>query len=275
MIFDPAQNGGSGEQHNFLHKLLAQDWEQPGGPIEFTPELVLDDLAGAAHFQNVRALLQALAEDDGTLATVTGCFNRAFATRMLGEFHIPDISRESVRRVCKVINEADVPDLHVLRVVCELGGLISRRQKRLRATRRGRELLAADRAGHLFRHLFLTFFRKLDLRYVFHLRDVPGIQRTLAVILWRLDIVAREWTPVHGLAEKVLLPRVLEELRATKYPHDTDEWILSGYVLDPLADFGLIEKRERPTKWPGITETDSIRLTALWRRFVQFSPAPV
>ncbi len=128
MIFDPAQNGGSGEQHNFLHKLLAQDWEQPGGAIEFTPELVLDDLVGAAHFQNVRALLRALAEDDGTLATVTGCFNRAFATRMLGEFHLPEISRESVRRMCKVINEADVPDLHVLRVVCELGGLIARRK---------------------------------------------------------------------------------------------------------------------------------------------------
>jgi len=273
MISDPSQNGGADARHAFLSAMLYQDWEQPGGVIEFSEELTLDDVAGATHFQNVRTILRALVENDGTPATATGCFNRAFAVRMLEEMRIPNLSRESMHRMCKVINEADVPDLNLLRAVCEFGGLISRRRKRLRATRRGREYLADEHAGRLFRHLFMTVFQTLDLRDLFPLRDVPGIQRTLAVTLWRLDSVAREWVPVRGLAEQLLLPRVLDELRATKYPHDTDEWIFGGYVIEPLADFGLIEVRERASQWPGIMEKDSIRLSALWRRFVRFSPA--
>ncbi|MEO8351940.1 MAG: hypothetical protein ABI680_09425 [Chthoniobacteraceae bacterium] len=272
MISDPSQNGGADDRRAFLSALIYQDWQQPGGVIEFSEDLTLGDVADATHFQNVRTILRALVEDDGTPATATGCFNRAFSARMFEELCIPNLDRESMRRMCKVINEADVPDLNLLRAVCEFGGLISRRKKRLRATRRGRQHLADDHAGRLFRDLFMMVFRKLDLRDLFPLRAVPGIQQTLAVILWRLDSVARDWVPFRGLAEQVLLPRVLDELRATKYPHDTDEWIFGGYVIEPLADFGLIEVRERATQWPGIMEKDSIQLTALWRRFVRFSP---
>ena len=271
MIFDPSQSGGLGELHTFLRDLLINDWDQPGGAFELSADVTLADIADARHFQNVRIILDALVAEDGTAATVAGAFNRAFSTRMLEQLHIGSVSRESIRRVCKVINESDVPDLHTLRVVCELGGLIARRKNRLRVTHRGQEHLAADHAGSLYRHLFLTFFRTLDLRYIFPLREVPGIQQTLAIILWRLDTVARDWTPVRGLASEVLLPRLLDELRATKYPFDTDEWILAGYVLDPLLDFGLIEKRERRGEWPGLNDTDSIRLTALWHRFLRFS----
>jgi hypothetical protein len=272
MIFDPSQSSGSREPHPFFVALMTKDWEQPGGPFEFNTDLTLAELAGASHFHNVRSILRALAAADGAPATATGCFNRAFAVQMLAEFQMPEKHRKSMRRVCKVINESDVPDLQMLRALCEVAGLIALRQKRFRLTRRGREHLADDLAGALYRRLFLTLFRKLDLRSLFPLRNVPGIQHTLAVTLWRLDAVARDWTPIDRLAALVLLPRVLDELRATKYPHDTDEWILNGYVLDPLCDFGLIEKRERPTRWPGLTETDSIRLTALWQRFVRFSP---
>jgi len=61
--------------------------------------------------------------------------------------------------------------------------------------------------------LFLAYFRRFDLHYDFHLRDVPGIQQTIAVIFWRLDTVARDWKPVRGLTPEILLPGVLNQLR--------------------------------------------------------------
>jgi hypothetical protein len=54
------------------------------------------------------------------------------------------------------------------------------------------------------------------------------------------------------------------------YPHDTEEWILAGYVLDPLFDFGLIE-RKKSGEWPSVTEEDEIRITPLWRKFIGFA----
>jgi glutamate--cysteine ligase len=53
--------------------------------------------------------------------------------------------------------------------------------------------------------------------------------------------------------------------------YDTEEWILSGYVLEPLASFGLIERRSK-SDWPSILEKDSVRITLLWKKFISFEP---
>lgn len=50
----------------------------------------------------------------------------------------------------------------------------------------------------------------------------------------------------------------------------TQESILAGYVFEPLIDFGLVEHR-KPGDWPGVTGKDTIRVTALWRKFIQFA----
>jgi hypothetical protein len=53
--------------------------------------------------------------------------------------------------------------------------------------------------------------------------------------------------------------------------YDKEEWIFSGYVLEPLRDFGLIEKRSK-SRWPLITERDSVHVTPLWKKFILFTP---
>ncbi|MBA2271257.1 MAG: hypothetical protein H0W20_11790 [Chthoniobacterales bacterium] len=273
MVSDLSESDGPAARYLFFGGLLLADWEQPESPLRLRTDLTLAEVEHASQFQNARILLRMLAEGGGAPATAAGNLNREFAGRMLEAMVMPGLSRESTRRFNKVINEADVRDLQLLREVCQFGGLIARRKKHFRVTARGRELLADEEAGSLYRHLFLTFFRKMDLRSLFPFRDVPGIQATLGVILWRLDSIGQTWTTVRGLAEMVLLPPVLDELRATMVSEfETEEWILAGYVLEPLLDFGLIE-REKGSQWPGVGEKDVIRLTPLWRRFLQFAPA--
>jgi hypothetical protein len=211
-----------------------------------------------------------LAEQDGALRTATGNLNRAFVREMFDRLKVPPPYHKSVRLVCKVLNEQDVWPLHIVRVVCECGGLVTRRKKRFQLTKAGRALLPDDRAGALFRSLFLAYFRQFDLHYDFHLRHVPGIQETMAVILWRLDSVVREWRLVRGLAPQILLPGVLKKLQqAMSYQYDTEEWILAGYVLEPLLRLGLLERQYRG-EWPNVTEKDNVRVTALWRKFIGF-----
>lgn len=275
MVSDLNGNDEEVARYLFLSELLQADWEEADGPLRLRADLQLAELERAPHFQNARILLQKLVKEKGAATTAAGNLTRSFAGQMLEVMHMPRIWRESTRSVNRVINEADVRDLQLLREVCQMGGLIARRQKRFRATARARALLADDQAGALYRHLFLTFFRELDLRSVFHFRDVPGIQATLAVTLWRLDLLARDWIAIRGLAEEVLLPPVLEQLRAAMFSEfDTEEWILSGYVLESLLDFGLIE-RQKESEWPCLDEKDAIRVTHLWRRFLQFPPPPL
>jgi hypothetical protein len=202
--------------------------------------------------------------------TASDNLNRAFVGRMFDRLRLPSLSRKSIQHCCKVLNEHDLWALHLARVVSECARLVARRNKRFHVTKAGRALLPDDQAGELYRTLFLAYFQRFDLRYL-QLRDVPGIQITAAPILWRLDTVARDWIPVRGLAPRILLPEVLDDMHeAMTYPHDGEELILAGYLLDPLLDFGLIETKEHGD-WPSVTEKDAIRVTALWEKFIRFT----
>jgi hypothetical protein len=271
--FSPEPSGREASDA-FLRNLLAADWQNPQGPLRLRPNLAFADLRSAPFFQNTRVLLTALTDSEGTPATATGNLNRVFVREVFDRITLPQPARESTRAVCKVINELDVWPLHLARIVSQCAGLIARRNKRFQLTRLGQTLLSDAQAGALFLRLFLAYFRKFDLHYDFHLREVPGIQQTMAVILWRLDTTAGGWVPVRGLAPQILLPGVLAQLhQAMAYPHDTEEWILTGYVLAPLFDLGLIERR-KASQWPSITEHDFIRVTPLWRKFISFAKLP-
>ena len=236
----------------FARRLLQADWESTIGPMRFSASLTLSDLADAAFLHNARVLMAGLAAEQGTPATAAGNLTRAFVGKLFDHLALSAHSRESIRAEC--------------------ASLLARRNKRFQLTRAGRELLPDEQAGALYRRLFLAYFRRFDLRHDFNLRDVPLIQQSFAVILWRLDTVARDWTPVRGLARHILLRAVFDQLHAAmKSPYDKEEWVLDGYVLRPLFDLGLIERTPQ-SEWPSITENDQIRTSALWRMFITFEP---
>jgi len=253
----------------FLDALLRADWRQADGALRLSADLALADLMRSDFFTNARIFLTSLAET-GADTTATGNLNRVFVGGMFESFKLSRTYREETRQVCKVINELDFWALHRARIVSECAGLVTRRKKRFVVTKAGLELLSDERAGELYRKLFIAYFRRYDLQYEFNLRDVPRIQRTMAVILWRLEIVARDWRVVRGLAGEILLPEVHQQLReAMVSKYDTEEWILAGYVLDALRQFGLIERKRKGEF--GIEEKDFIRTTELWRKFIKFA----
>lgn len=266
------ESRGGDEVADFLRvrDLLLADWESPEGPLHLSAELPLSDLAGIEFFFNTRLFLAALAEGNGAPTTSTGNLNRVFVGLMFDRVKLPAVARESIRRFNKVLNEQDLWVVHMARIISECARLIARRKKRFQLTKSGRALLPDDKAGALYRALFVAYFRRFDLCY-WQSRDVPGIQQTVAATLWRLDSVARDWTPVRGLAPQILLPGVLNQMhQAMLSEYDKEEWILAGYLLNPLFDFGLIET-EKGGEWGNVTDEDAIRVTALWRKFIRFA----
>lgn len=254
----------------FLDELRVADWEGSEGPMRLSSKLQLGDFSGASLPTNVRLLLTTLEAEGGTKATATGNLNRAFVAKMFEQLEMDNERRDLIRKYSKVMNETEVGDLHLARIVAECGRLLARRSKRFNVTARGRKLMADDQAGAFYKALFIAYFRKFDLTYDFPLRPVPEIQATMAAILWRLDAVAQDWTPLGGLPEVVLLPRVYQRLReAMTHPEfDREEWIFGGHVLTPLLNLGLIEHRAS-SEW-GFKAEDEVRVTRLWRKFIWF-----
>src|SRR2546423_6560457 len=119
MIQSVAEPGGPEGFDAFLRDLLAADWTSPKGPLRLSAGLGLANLAEAEFFMNARLFLTALVEKDGAATTATGNLNRVFVGRMFDRLKLPSVSRESIRRCCKVLNEHDLWALHLARVISE------------------------------------------------------------------------------------------------------------------------------------------------------------
>jgi len=259
--------------NGYFKSLYDADWNDPRGAIRFSDRVALGELNQAVIFHNARMYLNALLAEGGTAATATGNLNRVFVGRMFNELRLVSEYREILRRHCKTVSEMDIWPLHRVRLVAEYGKLTARRKKRHTVTKVGRELLADARAGELFRRLFLTYFRTMDMCYFVRVREMPEIQATLAIILWRLEQVTENWRAVKGIAEQIFPPRLTAHIVGQQHSEfDDPDFFATTYVLTPLKEIGLIE-RQSESEW-GVTEENVVRVTLLFRRFISFVEMP-
>ena len=268
-----------------MFELLGGDWETTG-PLRLNADLPLADLVGSAFLRNGRRVLSAAAERNGIRATAAGNLNRQFVATLLDPAAWPGSRVEEVLKVNKVVNEADLWPLHILRVVLEVAGLLTRRADAFRATRRGRELLDDAHAGALQARLFRTFFREFNLAYLtrFGPDEMDPNQRLVPFSLLRLTAAGSGWHPAHELAPDLLPADAAGDehpVDLERQPRDQHERDIVAacsfptvryHFLRPLEWFGLLEGRDRPGPLPALPLRD-VRLTPLFDRFIHF-PEP-
>lgn len=265
------------EEELRLHLLALMDaeWESPSGPVRLRDDLPLSQLAGSRFFTESRLFLRLLHEDKGAQLTPQGNLTRACVASLAERMPWPHEHMSQLNRMLtKVVNELDVFPLHLIHIVCEVGGLVTKRRNRLTASRKAVELSADDQAGRLFRHLFIAFFRRFRLDYLSPFRDTPQIQATIAMILWTLQISADHWTSDADLARAALLPALRRKADAVSSLPDASTDILASEVLGPLVWFGLLECSISDQDWPRSEETRKYRKTPLFDQFLSFSPLP-
>ncbi len=263
-----------GDLDRCVRSLLAAEWNAPDSPIRLRNDLSLDDVKQARFFDQTRLFLQLLTENKGAPLTAAGNLNRAYVAQMVERMDWPRQYMKRFERLrMKKVDEADVSPLNIIRVVCECGYLVTRRRHRMYATRKARALCEDALAGSLYHHLFVAFFQSFNLDYLSGFRETPLVQDSIAVILWRLSLVADDWIAVTRLPEQVLLNQVREQIAKTfpsPYMSDQDAWILNFHVLEPLEWFGLLEN-DAPDDEPFHRhEKMRFRKTSLFDRFMRF-----
>ncbi len=267
------QNDLSGLSPAQLAAVLADDWESRG-PLRLVTGLSLAELDGSIQLVNTRRLIEALVEAKAVRRTPKGNLPRAFVAVLLDRFRWPERYLEDVRAACKVINEEDVWPLHVTRVVLQLAGLVRRRGGALRVTPAARRLLAEERAGELFALLFRTYFRRLNLAYVTWLDEAPEIQQMVPYALWVVSQLDDQWWLPDELAERLLPPGVHRGVAQRRPKWDgyplSPTYLAVRQLVEPFADFGLLETRPHEVEPPKVSLHHEFRKTPLCDRFLRF-----
>ncbi len=249
-----------------IHKLLNSDWQTPNGAIYVHDDLSLAEAQQSRFFRNVRILHTALKEIGGTKATAAGNLNRKFVAEMLERIDLPPDHAEIIRSVKKVINEQDVWDLHITRVILELGGLIRRHSGMFKVIEKRSHLMEDEHAGTLYQLLFLTFFRQFNLAYLDWMNEAPLVQSTIPVSLLIVSRLTEDWASVEEMAACLFPERVREQIIEGAYSDNTP-YIAHSRIIRPLVNFGLLEEREQEDRW---TERQ-VRKTDLFDRLLQFN----
>jgi hypothetical protein len=260
----------------FIGQLLTADWNAPNSPIRLADDLSLDDVKHVLFFDQARQFLRLMEENKGAPLTATGNFNRVYVSQMIEKM---DWLKRYAKPLLegglfKVVNESDIMPLEVLHGVCEYGKLIYKRGNRAYVTSKGQELLADAQAGRLYRQLFYTMFRNFDLGFLSPFRETPLVQDKMAVILWRLQLVADDWISLNELPRQVFLYAVGEQVRAASIWPKVESDVLLGEVLRPLLWFGLLECDHTDDEYHGPDVVLKYRKTPLFDRFLTFIWTP-
>jgi len=222
-----------------VRELLNSDWLKRDGAVRFRDDLPANDVAHTDWIINARALLGLAQERDGALgATQAGNLKLEVVKEMLGRLKLDEVM-VGYFGAAKRITEQDVFPLQMLRVTCEFAGLLEPASNRFELTDTGRALLDPARAGSLYHLLFCTVFQKLNLSYGRPLQW-SELQYQAAYTLYRLRTVAKKWRAPQDLLEDVVLPFALEQ---GPQNHETASVIFAVRILDPLAAFGLLERK--------------------------------
>jgi hypothetical protein len=259
-----------------MYSLLTANWESDGGPIRLRGDLTLTQAATSRLFDQTRLFLKLLHEDKGAQLTPQGNLTRASVAGLTERMPWPREHMEGLdRTLTKVVNERDVYPLHIIRIICECGGLTTKRRNRLTASRKAIALSADDQAGDLFRHLFVTVFRRFNLDYLSPFeRETPEVQNSIGVILWVLWMGARHWSSDEDLARAALLPYVRQKTDAVSPLPDASAWVLDNEVLQPLVWFGLLECNVADKDRFDPDKVRKFRKTPLFDQFISFHFKP-
>lgn len=248
-----------------------QHWEDPSCALWVNPNLSEADVCGARMMINARMFLGALEEEGGTRATDKGNLNRRFVERIFNNFTWrPGYNLDLKRKMTKQYNEQEFWDIHVLRVVLELAKCIRKYKKRFVVTKRGAEAFDPERAGAFFAHLFITYFRKLNLDYTTPWEDIPEIQDTVAYSFYHIGRLANDWISHLDLIKQVTMPDIKGALY-NEYHESIDYGPACVRLLRPLEVFGLLEERDGRGYWFFSDEPTYLRKTSLFDKLLHFN----
>ncbi|CAN5453828.1 hypothetical protein BH23BAC3_BH23BAC3_24240 [soil metagenome] len=254
-----------------LFNILTCDWAKNDGPVRLSGKLTAKDVSGSILFHNARTMLLKLQKEDGLGLTKTGNLQRKSITELMTVCNWPEGYLEAVIRHNKVVNEHDIWLLHSTRILLEAAGLIRKYKGKLKAVKKLSGLSLSSRSGELYRHLFITYFQKINISYLTNnIYEYPNVQENTPFALYRLQQLAGDWVSIRELEEKIFIPMAYDDIAIRANSYTKTGWLVYSLMLKPLELFGLIETRKTGDEPEWSYHPDQCRKTPLFDKFISF-----
>jgi hypothetical protein len=241
---------------------LCESPERGDAVVRLATDLSKDELAASWMATNVIRLVRYAAASSGLKLTVTGNLARSVVMELREELEWLDDRVAMTFDVSNVVNEADLPQLHMLRVTAQQAGLVRKLRGKLIVTKHGKAVLD-DHRPDLLARLFHAAFWRTNLGYFDRAAHPSWPQSHIGIVLWSLATAARDWDPGDRLVRLCTVP-TSEIMAFPALLRAAFHW----RVLDPLVQFGLMERRERGTS-PAFREYE-FRKSPLFDRLLSF-----
>lgn len=215
--------------------------------------------------QAARLLLELAVEKGGLVLTPAGFLKRADVWHVFDRTEWPGYDKATTLAVNKVINEDDAYGVLFTRIALQAAGLLRKRLGVLKASKRGKAMLAPEAAPALLAELFEAVFWKVNLQDFDRNPIEFWPQHHMGVVLWSLSVTAHGWSSAAALMPACT---IMETLDAVSRP-DLPEFAMVTRVLRPLTWLGLLESRKekRASGW-GVDE--DFRKVPLFGQLVSF-----
>ena len=247
-------------------RALADEPSAGNRALRLADDLTEDELGQSAFVRNAVILLEEIGGEETVWATDDGRLNKASVARMRALMSWPGMEATEQHRAGRKYYEQLVGELHLLRLVAKMAGLIEPGIFWFELTPLGRGMLEPGSRGALQALLFRQAFWHNDLSQFVsgRPRKLPGWwpQGDIGAVLWSLSAVGGEWQNGATLTALCTVPDDEMPTAAHWNPAAT---MFVRHIVDPLRWFGLVEYRG-----PEVSFDVRWRKSALFDRFLSF-----
>lgn len=247
---------------------LVRDTLDGIGPLRLQQSIPLADLARTCVVPNARILLAALDGADAKL-TAKGNMTRKLVTTLIEDFRWPGYDAATILSARNTLNEPDVLPVHYLHIILKLSGLVRHEKGLLKLTRKGKTMLAEERAGALQGLLFQTTYTRFNTAYLDRNSSKETFGWQISLVLYLIGRFADRWHPADTLMRSVTLPSPPEPPLPYSGLLDLRLLAFESRVLQYLCWFGLLEQKN-PAANDDWQQPRLYQKTPLYDRFLQF-----
>jgi hypothetical protein len=175
--------------------------------------------------------------EKGLTPTATGNLPRLFCREAALAFWGEEKYKENTR-FGDIRSEMDFFDMHCLRLVAELAGLVRKYKGKFILTAKCRKQIAAHGVGAVYPDLFMAYAQKFNWGYRDRYQEIPFFQQAFLFTLFLLQKYGGESRP-QSFYEDIFLqafPDLFRDVQETSY-QSVEETIRNAYFYRTLVNF--------------------------------------
>lgn len=262
------------EFHNIspeqMMRLLHFPFESPE-VVKFTePKL---DVSSVPVIRLTYSLLKGIGET-GVKATAKGNLPRNLC-RDIAKNYWPEEEYQQRTKYGNINTEMDFFDLHVVRIVSKLSGLIRKYKGKYLLTKKGMRFLSKDKQHELYLLLFQIYTAKFNWAYRDRYPELTIIQMSFAFTFYMLSRYGNQWKPHSDYCEHSMnsFPMALNEIDETPWstPEKDYQHCFAVRALENFAIFFGLAEMDDANKNKFLKEHYKIRKLPLLDDIVSFN----